>query len=367
MSGAPAELPTHPKDVTPAWLSRHLGAWLREGKSATQALGRVVDFTYAPIGTGQVADSYRLTLTWQDAPAHAPPSVVIKCSAHDATSRDTAKAMHLYEIETGWYQHFAAHSGCRCPEPYFVACAAGGADYILLLEDLAPAVQIEQMQGASLEEVQLALHEAAHLHSFRWGDESLRDIAWLNYGQGNQGFVRDFLPRIYPDFCARYQGRLAPEVLGMGTDLIARYDRYSAPRNTPLVLAHGDLRLDNMLYRDGAGRAVVLDWQTVSAGAPMVDIAYCISTSFAAPQQRAAHEEALVAAYLAQVRALQSGGDYRDEDAWQDYRLAAFSGFIMAVVSSMLVQRTPRGDEMFAVMAERSAYQALHLDSLSLV
>jgi hypothetical protein len=33
----------------------------------------------------------------------------------------------------------------------------------------------------------------------------------------------------------------------------------------------------------------------------------------------------------------------------------------------MLVERTDRGDEMFAVMAERSGYQALHLDSLALI
>jgi len=39
----------------------------------------------------------------------------------------------------------------------------------------------------------------------------------------------------------------------------------------------------------------------------------------------------------------------------------------MAVIAAMLVERTDRGDEMFAVMAERSGYQALHLDSLALV
>ena len=50
--------------------------------------------------------------------------------------------------------------------------------------------------------------------------------------------------------------------------------------------------------------------------------------------------------------------------AWHDYRLAAFSGFTMRVIAAMLVERTERGDEMFAVIAERSGYQALHLDSL---
>ena len=39
----------------------------------------------------------------------------------------------------------------------------------------------------------------------------------------------------------------------------------------------------------------------------------------------------------------------------------------MAVMSSMIVERTERGDEMFAVMAERSGWQALDLDALSIL
>ena len=55
---------------------------------------------------------------------------------------------------------------------------------------------------------------------------------------------------------------------------------------------------------------------------------------------------------------------YTYEDAWNDYRRGSFVGFLMAVMSSMIVERTERGDEMFAVMAERSGWQALHLDAL---
>jgi hypothetical protein len=39
----------------------------------------------------------------------------------------------------------------------------------------------------------------------------------------------------------------------------------------------------------------------------------------------------------------------------------------MGVISSMLVERTERGDEMFAVMVERSGKQAIQLESLSLI
>ena len=60
----------------------------------------------------------------------------------------------------------------------------------------------------------------------------------------------------------------------------------------------------------------------------MSDVPYCIGTSFADPQTRASEEEKLFAHYLS---CLSDDGvrDYDADRAWQDYRLAAFSGFTM--------------------------------------
>jgi hypothetical protein len=96
-----------------------------------------------------------------------------------------------------------------------------------------------------------------------------------------------------------------------------------------------------------------------------LDVAYLIGTSVADPAERAAHERAWVEGYSA---ALFARGASHDPDAlWREYRLYALSGFVMAIIAAMNVVRTERGDEMFAVMAERPARQALMLDSLSLL
>ena len=147
----------------------------------------------------------------------------------------------------------------------------------------------------------------------------------------------------------------------MGDELIANYKKYSEANAGPMTLVQGDLRLDNILFDDENNAAILLDWQTASIGLPLNDIAYCISTSFADPQERATFEESLVKEYYDQ---LEVNNIYTYEDAWNDYRRGSFVGFIMAVLSSMIVERTERGDEMFAVMAERSGWQALHLDAL---
>lgn len=324
------------------------------------------DFAFAPVGAGQVGDSYRVTLDWVT-PDTVPASLIAKCPAGDVTSRETARAMHLYEIETQFYAHFAADCGARVPRAYACQYDADTLDGVLLLEDMAPAKQIAQMDGCSVDEVKLILDEAARLHKGSWNAGALQAHGWLHYAQSDErrAFVAQLLPAVYPEWRARYEGRISDDILDMGAALVARFDAYMARRDGPLVLAHGDMRLDNMLFTDTDGRAILLDWQTVSAGNPMGDIAYAISTSLAAPDIRAAEEEALVGRYHASLG--DCVGAYDGDAAWADYRRAAFAGFIMALASAMLVERTERGDEMFAVMAERSGWQALHLDALSLI
>ena len=324
-------------------------------------------FDFEPVGTGQVGDSYRVTLDWAGYDDGLPKSLVAKCPAENAVSRDTARNMNLYEIETKFYQHFGANCGARVPHVYLADYQATCGDGILLFEDMAPAQQIPQMDGCSPAQVEAVLREAALLHKSHWNDAALANHEFLIYGQKEErrAFVSGLMGAVYPEWRARYKGRIDENILTMGDALVARFDAYLTPRDGPMVLAHGDMRLDNMLFSDRQGRVILLDWQTASMAPPMGDIAYCISTSLQSADERAAHEESLVAAYHGQLG--ECVGAYDFDAAWADYRRASFAGFIMAVISAMIVERTERGDEMFATMAERSGWQALHLDALALI
>jgi aminoglycoside phosphotransferase (APT) family kinase protein len=188
--------------------------------------------------------------------------------------------------------------------------------------------------------------------------------SWLTYGvsEERKEFVANLLPAVYPEWKNRYQGRISEDIFEMGDALIANYDKYSEVREGPMTLVQGDLRLDNILFTDKKNRAILLDWQTASVGLPLNDVAYFISTSFLNPKDRASTEEELVKEYHA---LLEVSDSYSFDHAWNDYRRGSFVGFLMAVMSAMIVERTERGDEMFAVMAERSGWQALHLDAVS--
>ena len=321
------------------------------------------DFNFNPVGSGQVGDCYRVNLNWSDV-KNSPISFIAKCPAEDSSSRNTARNLHLYEIEVSFYQLLSSRCSARVPELYFSEYDKKTSDGVLLLEDMYPAKQIPQVDGCSSSEVAMVLKEAAALHKSYWNDETLLTYPWLTYGisEERKKFAAELLPAVYPEWKRRYQGRISNNIFKMGDTLLANYEKYADLQEGPMTLVQGDLRLDNLLFTDKNNRAILLDWQTAAVGLPLNDVAYCISTSFQDPKERAREEENLVKEYHDLLRVSDS---YTFEQAWDDYRRASFVGFLMAVLSAMIVERTDRGDEMFAVMAERSAWQALHLDALS--
>ena len=328
-----------------------------------QSDSKLSDFYYKPVGSGQVGDCYRVTLDWKEN-HNLPSSFIAKCPAADISSRDTARNLHLYEIETSFYKYLSDKCLARVPKLYFSDFDSNSNDGILLLEDMHPAQQIPQMDGCTAKEVSQVLKEAAALHKSYWNDEKLLSYSWLTYGvsEERKEFVANLLPAVYPEWKNRYQGRISEDIFEMGDALISNYDKYSEVKEGPMTLVQGDLRLDNILFADKNNRAILLDWQTAAVGLPLNDVAYCISTSFLDPNERAGAEKELVKEYHA---LLEVNDNYSFEQAWNDYRRGSFVGFLMAVMSAMIVERTERGDEMFAVMAERSGRQALHLDAIS--
>ncbi|MGP1281949.1 MAG: phosphotransferase family protein [Parasphingopyxis sp.] len=346
-------IPTRPEQFTNAWLEDKLGA----------PAGALKGFTAKTIGTGQMCDSFRLTLDWDG--HDGPDRIVAKCPSANADSRQIAKTVHNYTLEISWYQDLADELPVACPPCYHAEIAENEIDFALLLGDMAPARQGDQLRGADIPMIEAAIAEAAKLHAPLWNSPRLDDHAWFRFGTGNKHLVRALLPGLYQGFKDRYRGRLGAEIFEMGDAFIARLDDYLDRGPDARTVTHGDFRIDNLLFHPETGAVTVVDWQTVGIGLGPVDIAYLIGTSIADPARRAAEEERLVDDYVAQLQALGAPADPRQ--CREGYRLGAFSGFVMAIFASMNVQRTERGDEMFAVMAERPARQILDLDSLALL
>ena len=131
----------------------------------------------------------------------------------------------------------------------------------------------------------------------------------------------------------------------------------------PQGLVHGDYRLDNMLFGTAdADRALtVVDWQTVSWGPALTDLSYFLGCALST-QDRRTEYEALLRAYH---EALGPAAPITFDDVAEGVRRQSFFGVMMAIVSSMLVERTERGDRMFMTMLERHCDHVLDTDALA--
>lgn len=343
----------HPDGFSTQWLETALKI---DGDS-------LLKFSAVPIGTGQMSLSFRMHLDWKM--RKGPATVVAKCSSSDAATRMTAKSMRSYSLELGWYRELAHSSKVSAPRCLHAESSARDEEFVLLLEDLSPATQGDQLAGASVQQVAAAIDQAARLHAPYWNAADLDAINWLQPVPAVDAAVRQMVAPLFAKLKERYRDRLEASVLEFADAFVRKRESYFDRTPVARTIQHRDLRLDNILFSPDQRRVYIVDWQTIGIGAGGSDIAYLIGTSIADPHERALHERELVLGY---TRALQALGVTVSFDAiWEDYRANAFAGLVMAIIASMSVVRTPRGDEMFAVMAERSVRQAQHLDSLDLL
>ena len=339
--------------VSAEYLAQHLGVSGLKVESVT------------PIGTGQMAESYRVSFA---AGSHGqlPPSVVVKVPSQSESSRAASRITRCYELETGFYTHVRSLVGVSAPNCLHVWFDAPSDDFVLVLEDIVSGKQGDQLSGASVEQARAAIDELVLLHAPLWNSPQLNTLSWMprHTMESSQG-TRDLLRSVFAGFTSRFESRVGAEVLELGAQLVANIDGYDRafPNNETIV--HRDFRLDNLLFTETShGTQVkVVDWQTASISSGATDLAYFIGASFA-PEQRPLVENELVHRYHDGLT--QSGISMSWTEAWDQYRLFATSGYIMAIVASMLVKQTERGDAMFAAMANRHGQQMIDLETLSL-
>jgi hypothetical protein len=356
-----AAVPTSPSDLTPGWLTEklRLAGALRSAE--------VVDLVSRPCGTGLLGDCYRIIPTYSGEQDGAPATLVGKFAAADAGSRAFARAEALYTREVAFYRELAPRLPVRTPRAYFADVDRNGVDFLLLLEDLAPAEECDQLSGCSVDQAALALEQAAALHGSSWHRPELLTFDWLHSTIAAWHRIGAAFPASQAAFRERYEDQLEPEFLAIGDRLSSELPGWLATLDEPRCLWHCDFRLDNLLFgaRGGEIPLAVVDWQAVAAAPGVIDASYFLGAGLPV-QQRRSHERALIRHYH---QALLAHGveDYSWESCWREYRLNAIAGLVIGLNASVHVKRTTRGDEMFMTMARRHGAHILDSDSLALI
>lgn len=321
----------------------------------------VEDVTASPIGTGQMAASYRLELDYATAVPAAPASVVAKVASTDEASRQMAATTGAYRREVSFYQRLAEQVRTRTPECFYADIADDGVSFVALLEDMGPATTVEQIGGCTADQAALALGQAAALHGSSWQRDYLRE-PWLPV-EPVWDMLGAAIPTVAAPWLDRFGDYLTPEHVVAVNRLTEEVGTWLATLRNHRTLWHGDFRLDNLLFdaQGGAVPVAVVDWQSVAAAPGVIDVSYFLGTSMT-EVEREKHEHDLVTEYHQRL-ASYGVQNYSFEECWQEYRAHALFGLVLTIPVSMGVQATERGDAMFGAMARRVADQIIANDS----
>lgn len=330
------------------------------------------DVTAGPpkrIGEGQVGMNLRYALTSSD--PSVPASVVVKMASPDPTSRATGISLRNYEREVKFYKEIVDTIDVRSPKCWFADWHPDGGDIAIVLEDMAPCEQGDQIRACGIEHARLAVDQLVKMQGPRWNDPMLANVDWLQRRDANDvERLSGLLNMVKPGFMAVYADIIRHEIGEEGIAFIdtmaANIEGYVQGKGDAFSITHGDFRLDNLLFATEAGGVpcAVVDWQTPGHGNGMADLAYFIGAGLL-PDERRQHEWELVDQYIAGIESYGHSVDH-DWVKWH-YRREAISGVIMAVIASQIVGRTERGDKMFEVMATRHILQGLDNGALSLL
>ena len=346
-------IPATPDEVTAEWMSAVLGT-------------PVTDVVVGAIGTGQTGATYRASVTYGGDPGGLPDTFVVKLPSQEEAVR--ASASFGYQAEHAFYTEVADTVQVPMPRCYHCDINSDGTDFVLVLADMAPAVQGDQIAGCGAQEAELAARALAGLHGPRWCDPAWRDFAGAAMGKPDPdsakglgdvfamavGMTKDKLgQRLSADDAATLDA--IAEV--MTPWLLLEPDRFS--------ILHGDFRLDNLLFDPDHTRISVVDWQTLAVGLPARDLAYFIASGLD-PQLRGEVERDLVKTYHRELLTHGVQG-YDAETCWRDYRLGLLQVPLITALAVAFVTSTERGDDVMVAMIQRSCRAIRELGSLELI
>ena len=346
---------TDPAALTPEWMTAALRS---SGLDIT-----VSSLRREAVGTGQMAHNERIFLEYAGDAMDAPATLVGKFPSPSEASR-AAGARGGYRSETLFYTDLAESLSIRTPACFYGAISDDHTTFTLLLEDLAPAQQGDQIRGGSDAEIEVAVRNLAGLHAPRWNDPSLAEFDWIAQGSSDEFAL--YIEMGTPAFIERYKESLSEEAADTLRSFAAGVRRWLeiSPREKTLV--HGDYRLDNLMF-DATGegiRVAAVDWQTLSVGCGGQDLAYLLGNS-SPPQPRRSHEAHMLEVYRESMAAL--GVERSSDEVYADYVYGSFQGPSITMLGALFVGQTDRGDEMFMAMADRATTQIRDLNALDLL
>ncbi len=347
------DFPTTPSELTAEVLTPYLA------QAGVLGDARLTEVSARVIGTGKMGDNARVTLNYAAGQGNAPSSLIAKFPAADEHARAMAGSHGAYYNEVMFYRELAAGTRMKTPRIYGSELSEDRTEFLLLMEDMAPAEPGSNLVGESRRRAESVLDEVAHLAADYYDDDTLeaRDYVVSTLADGGE-FGQALMQQCWPGFLERFGHGLTGECIAFGDLFKDRVMRYVASYDGPRTLIHGDLRSENVLFLGDT--ATTVDWQTVSIASPLADVAYFLGGSLETADRRAWERE-LIERYRQQLAA--AGVTLEADDCWRQYRLCAMHGLMITVLGASFSSADERSDAMFLAMIQRHLQHCVDLES----
>lgn len=298
-------------ELTSQWLGSVLGY-------------EVNSFTAQPLGegVGVLGLVARIKLDADE----GPDTLIIKFPSKSADNRAVANTYNMYGREIAFYTTVAPTVPIRAPICYHAQFDPDSCEFVLLLEDLLGYRIGDQVAGCTASEAHLVIESLAALHRNTWNvhlaADGLDDIPRHDMPYQRQGMTAGYQVG-WPQVLAQFPHLFTERTKALGALMPGRVnDLLDQIYQEPLVIAHGDVRLDNIFFADD-GIALV-DFQAVCLASPEHDLAYFVTQSLPDEVRRS---EDWVAVYHRHLTS--EGLDYSLEDTRRRYALNALYFCVM--------------------------------------
>lgn len=335
-------LPRTIDEVDSVWLSEVLGA-------DVEVVG------VEGVGSPMTSQLHRVVLR---SPDGLPDSVIVKLSL-DGPIRAFLDGVGAYTRELTFYEGLAQSVPVRVPRPHAVRTAASSTDFALVIEDLAPLVSPDSLDGLDASHARSTVGALARFHAFSWDHPRLADLSGpfpaIDSERGvailtlEAGLFAEGWP-----LAKQYLGaELTTEIRYLGDHYAELVPVFVEELRTPKTIIHGELKSDNLFF-DEHGEPILVDFQTVREAPGPIEIAYLLSQSMTTPARREIERE-LVRHYYDGLR--NTGvTDYTWEQCWRQYTVGAAMYFAYPVMGFMQFEQTnERGRSLLVEMARRAA------------
>jgi hypothetical protein len=344
-------LPANRSEVTEAWLSETLANHPTFAADPIES----IELTNLGDGMGQLSELSAAVLHCASGDVR---NLVIKLHTEVPSMHALAMTYGYYESEINFYNLLADRIPMRTPQIYLAQFDPTSERVLAIMESFKGWHSPDQLAGATLDEVTIAIDHLAGLTATFWNASVHETYRWLNHPMSDSyasvpaayaATVDTFLER-FSEALPESAAQAAPAISGHFATLMEELAQGNQ------ALAHGDYRVENLFYGPEDEFAVI-DWQLMLNTRASYDLAYLLSTNIDSGLRRGAEGE-LMDRYF---DGLTSHGvqDYSRAQLESDYRLALLDISRIPVIGGASCDMSnPRNVALFAAIGSR-LFQAI--------